>query len=79
MSKPPPINPSQALRQTALRIYSQGLERITPEYLMRQALRLEENALRLTVLDRSGAPTALSVPLPPEGVLRLIAVGKAAA
>ncbi len=70
----------QALRERALEIYRQGLQRITPEALVRQAVALEGAALpghvqlRLDFLDRQERLT-----LAPGARLGLLAVGKAAA
>ncbi len=73
--------PESSLRESALEIYRSGLRKITPEYLLRQALRVENNPLelegddlRLTFLEREER-----VALSPGGRILLLAVGKAAA
>ena len=63
-----------ALRQQAVGIYRAGLARITPEYLLAQALSLSGDALHLNFL--AGSQT---VHLPREAKISLLAVGKAAA
>jgi glycerate-2-kinase len=62
-----------ALRAQAVALYEQGLARITPEYLLRQALRAEDG-LELHFLERREHVT-----VPPGGRLWLLCIGKAAA
>ncbi|HKI99166.1 MAG TPA: DUF4147 domain-containing protein [bacterium] len=64
---------SAALRTQAVALYRQGLARITPEYLLRQALAVNE-AVELTFLDRRER-----LPLAAGGRLWLLCIGKAAA
>ncbi|MCZ6728610.1 MAG: DUF4147 domain-containing protein, partial [SAR324 cluster bacterium] len=63
-----------ALRQQAVAIYQAGLARITPEYLLREALSLSGDTLALNFLEG-----LRSLTLPPQGRIFLLAVGKAAA
>ncbi len=63
-----------ALRDRAVEFYRRGLERITPEFLMRQALALEAGRLVLTFLDRTESLSLTSATR-----FTLVAVGKAAA
>lgn len=63
-----------SLREEALGIYRVGLDQITPEYLMRESLRVDGDELAITFLDR-----AETVELHPEGRIVLLSVGKAAA
>jgi len=65
---------SASLRQTAVALYRQGLARITPETLLRQALRVEPAALELAFLDRRER-----IALAPGGRLWVLCIGKAAA
>ncbi|HEX7927066.1 MAG TPA: DUF4147 domain-containing protein [bacterium] len=65
---------TDALRQQAVALYQRGLEQITPEYLMRQALAVEPERLVLTFLDRQEV-----LPITPQTRFTLVAVGKAAA
>lgn len=65
---------SARLRRLAVEIYSRGLERITPERLLREALRPEADRLELSFLG--GRET---VALAPGARIFLLAVGKAAA
>jgi glycerate-2-kinase len=70
---------SEALRAHALELYSRGLEQITPEALLRQALAVSREpagheALALRFLEREER-----VPLAPGERITLLAVGKAAA
>jgi hydroxypyruvate reductase len=65
---------SQALRDQAVALYGQGLTRITPEVLVRQALHLDGTRLTLSFLDRTE-----SVELAPGAGVHVLAVGKAAA
>jgi glycerate-2-kinase len=65
---------SAALRAQAVELYRQGLARTTPEYLLREAVALEEDGLALTFLDRRERVT-----LVPDARIYLLAVGKAAA
>ena len=64
---------SAALRAQAVALYEQGLARITPEYLLRQALR-PDDGLELHFLERRE-----HVELEPGGRLWLLCIGKAAA
>lgn len=64
---------SAALRSQAVALYQQGLSRITPEYLLRQALVLRDG-LELTFLDHRER-----LALAPGGRLWLLCIGKAAA
>jgi glycerate 2-kinase len=66
-------NVSAALRAQAVALYQQGLARITPEYLLRQAL-VPADALELNFLDRRE-----HIALGPGARLWLLAIGKAAA
>jgi hydroxypyruvate reductase len=65
---------SKALRDRAVALYREGLARITPEFLLRQAVSLAAAQLTLTFLDR-----VESVSLAPETGFHVVAVGKAAA
>ena len=62
------------IRRQVLSIYQKGLDSITPEFLLRNALFPEEGALRLEFLRGSETVT-----LHPEGRVFLVAIGKAAA
>jgi len=65
---------SQALRDRAVALYREGLARITPEFLLRQALFLAGTRLSLTFLDR-----VENVFLAPAAGIHVVAIGKAAA
>lgn len=64
---------SSQLRQQAISLYQSGLASITPDVLVRAALSLGGDKLHLKFLDREE-----QVPLPPNGRVLLISVGKAA-
>ena len=64
---------SASLRAQAVALYEQGLARITPEYLLRQALR-PGDGLELRFLERRER-----VAVPPGARLWLLCIGKAAA
>ena len=59
---------SVELRRKAVEIYSRGLARITPEFLLRQALALGDGTLELNFLEGRA-----SVPLEPGGRIFLLA------
>jgi glycerate-2-kinase len=65
---------TQALRDQAVALYREGLTRITPEFLMRQALRADGAGLRLAFQDRTE-----TVALAADAGVHVLAVGKAAA
>ena len=65
---------SAQLRSQAVEIYRQGLAAVAPDRLLREALSLEADSLRIAFLER-----AESVPLVPAGRMVVLAVGKAAA
>ena len=65
---------SAALRQQAVALYRQGLSRITPEHLLRQALAVAPEGLRLRFLERQE-----TVALAAGARIWLLCIGKAAA
>ncbi len=65
---------SEELRKLAVEIYSRGLEKITPDFLLRQALTFQSGLLKLRFLEGDA-----EVALEPGGRILLLAVGKAAA
>ena len=65
---------SERARRRAVELYRSGLERITPETLLRQALTVEPAGLAVAFLDR-----VEHIPLAPGARITVVAVGKAAA
>ncbi len=65
---------SAALRSQAIAIFSQGLERIRPDRLLRKALSLTDDKLQFAFPEGSR-----SLDLSPSGRIIMLAVGKAAA
>src|SRR5574341_1774966 len=65
---------SEFLRRQAVELYRAGLERITPEYLLRRALTADADGLSVAFLDRTER-----LPLAPGARIAVVAVGKAAA